>query len=451
MDRITVVDAPCGSGKTELALEFINANPQKRFVFVTPFLSEVERVKNSTTATFYDPQHYQRTDLLGGEAGSKSKLDDFNDLLSEGKNIATTHTTFTNATQDTINILQDNGYNLILDETVDVLLPLNDVINSAIYRINKESVRLMLDNGIITVDPDCRVCWTGGSQPIDGDEKHAFCEVQRHAENGNLLLIDGQFFLWEFSPDVFNAMESVVILTYQLEGSFLCPYMQLHGMEYHKMSVTGSYGTGFKLSPYSIDMGQRKKWKQLITLYQDDKINDIGNLSATWYKRCIKDHPRSTESSELRCALLRFFKTTKASANDVMWSTPKDSRNNIAPRGYKLIRELTDEEKSGRNQAQQDEYVDNNNLRCWVASNARATNHLSDRHVLAYLLNLNPNPEIAKFFGKRGVALSRDAFALAGLIQWVWRSAIRKGEPIVLWLPSPRMKRLFEEWLDGTR
>lgn len=400
---------------------------------------------------FYDPQHYQRTDLLGGVAGSKTKLEDFNDLLAGGRNIVTTHTTFTNATQETISILQDNSYHLILDEAVDVLLPLNDLIDSASYRVNKKNVKLMLDNNIIAVDEDCRVRWTGGPQPIDGEERHSFCEVQRHAENGNLLLIDGKFFLWEFSPEVFNAMESVIILTYQLEGSFLCPYMQLHGMSYDKSSVSGNYGVGFELLQYMVDMEQRKKWKQLITIYQDEKVMNVGSLSATWYKSYVRDHPKSTEAAELRRALRRYFLAMKAKPYDIMWSSPKDSRNSIAPGGYKLIRELSDEEKQGRTQAQQDEYIDRNGLRCWVASNARATNSYSSRHILAYMLNLNPNPEIAKYFGKRGTFISRDTFALAGLIQWVWRSAIRRGEAITLFLPSPRMLRLFTEWLDGKR
>ena len=63
----------------------------------------------------------------------------------------------------------------------------------------------MLDNGIISVDANRRVHWTGGVQPLDGKEQHPFCEVQRHAENGTLILIDEKLFAWEFSPEVFGA------------------------------------------------------------------------------------------------------------------------------------------------------------------------------------------------------------------------------------------------------
>jgi hypothetical protein len=54
---------------------------------------------------------------------------------------------------------------------------------------------------------------------------------------------------------------------------------------------------------------------------------------------------------------------------------------------------------------------------------------------------------LARWLGDSSQAF-KDAYALTELIQWVWRSRIRKGEPITLYLPSPRMRRLFEEWLN---
>ncbi len=448
---VTIIDAPCGAGKTEYAIAYMNAHPENSFIFITPYLKEIERIKQGTKVAFYDPKNYQRPDLLGGDFRLKSKLDDFNHLLAQGKDIATTHATFTAATQETINILEDNSYHLIIDEAVDVLTPLNDIVDSPKNRVNKKDVSLMLNNGIITVEENCRVRWTGGCLSVDDEEAHSYCEVQRYAENGTLLLIDGSFFLWEFPIELFEAVESVTILTYRIEGSFLHPYLQLHDIECKKMSVAGSYGKGFNLVPYNTDPAHLQRWKQLITLYDDGKDNGYGSLSATWYKNQVKDHPKSPEATALKNGLRRFFTDVGANPSDVMWSCPKESRKDIAPRGYKYTRELTDEEKKGRTNAQIEEYIDGNGLRCWVASNARATNSYSDRHVLAYMLNLNPNPEILKYFAKQGVNFSKDEFALAGLIQWVWRSAIRKGEPITLYLPSPRMKRLFTEWLEGKR
>lgn len=275
---VTIIDAPCGAGKTEYAIAYMNAHPENSFIFITPYLKEIERIKQGTKVAFYDPKNYQRPDLLGGDFRLKSKLDDFNHLLAQGKDIATTHATFTAATQETINILEDNSYHLIIDEAVDVLTPLNDIVDSPKNRVNKKDVSLMLNNGIITVEENCRVRWTGGCLSVDDEEAHSYCEVQRYAENGTLLLIDGSFFLWEFPIELFEAVESVTILTYRIEGSFLHPYLQLHDIECKKMSVAGSYGKGFNLVPYNTDPAHLQRWKQLI-ISELQKLSDNGTIT----------------------------------------------------------------------------------------------------------------------------------------------------------------------------
>ena len=40
-----------------------------------------------------------------------------------------------------------------------------------------------------------------------------------------------------------------------------------------------------------------------------------------------------------------------------------------------------------------------------------------------------------------------DKFALSELVQFVYRSAIRNGKPIDVYIPSKRMRDLFLEWL----
>ena len=39
---ITVMDAPCGAGKSTWAIKYINSNPQVNFIVITPFLKEVK-------------------------------------------------------------------------------------------------------------------------------------------------------------------------------------------------------------------------------------------------------------------------------------------------------------------------------------------------------------------------------------------------------------------------
>ena len=82
----------------------------------------------------------------------------------------------------------------------------------------------------------------------------------------------------------------------------------------------------------------------------------------------------------------------------------------------------------------------------WTANTTRGTNEFINCSHLIYLYDQYPNPVKARWLGDSSRAFN-DAYALTELIQWVWRSGIRKGEPITLYLPSPRMRRLFEEWL----
>ncbi len=48
--RVKVVDAICGAGKTTAAINYINhpSNSGERFMYVTPYLTEVQRIKEST-------------------------------------------------------------------------------------------------------------------------------------------------------------------------------------------------------------------------------------------------------------------------------------------------------------------------------------------------------------------------------------------------------------------
>jgi len=39
-------------------------------------------------------------------------------------------------------------------------------------------------------------------------------------------------------------------------------------------------------------------------------------------------------------------------------------------------------------------------------------------------------------------------FALSEMLQFIWRSAIRDNQPIHLYVPSERMRKLLMDWLN---
>ena len=87
----------------------------------------------------------------------------------------------------------------------------------------------------------------------------------------------------------------------------------------------------------------------------------------------------------------------------------------------------------------------------FIPCNARATNDYRDRTVLAYCANLFMNPFVRRYLAVDGVMPSNDDYALSIMIQWIWRSAIRDGKPVDVYIPSKRMRTLLQEWITRTQ
>ena len=52
--NVTIVDSIMGSGKTEWAIQYMIDNPEKRFIYITPFLDEIEkRIKEKLSKMIY--------------------------------------------------------------------------------------------------------------------------------------------------------------------------------------------------------------------------------------------------------------------------------------------------------------------------------------------------------------------------------------------------------------
>ena len=86
MTTIKVVDSIMGSGKTSAAINLMNNDTENNYIFITPYLTEVERIKTScTNRKFYEPKIYSKH----GE--TFYKIDSLHNLLINNKNITTSH------------------------------------------------------------------------------------------------------------------------------------------------------------------------------------------------------------------------------------------------------------------------------------------------------------------------------------------------------------------------
>ena len=117
---ITIVDDIMGSGKSTWAINYINDNPDRKFLCIVPLLSECERFKDGTDIDIVDPEKW----------GSKWKH--FRWLVENEKNIVTTHSLIQKMDLDMLELLGAHAEGLALCELAQALrLPRSTAFNLA--------------------------------------------------------------------------------------------------------------------------------------------------------------------------------------------------------------------------------------------------------------------------------------------------------------------------------
>lgn len=433
IEKITVIDAPCGAGKTSFAIQTMLKDLETSYIYCTPFLDEIERIRNACGRfRFHEPRNF-----------GTSKIEDFNRLLAEGKNIAVTHSTFLNATAETAELIRQGEYTMIIDEALDIIGDFNKVasVESAVEQsLKTKDVEVLLRDGLIETGENGIVNWVGGDYL--GTK---YSEVERLARLGRLYLVNNSI-LCMFPPEVFQALKKVYVMTYLFEGSFLKYYFDLFGISYEKVTTTETGGK-YELVGYTPegDHAFRQHCRDLISVRTDCRLTDgykRSNFSKNWYERTIR---KPEVQGRLKKDLAYFFRKEKASSKEILWTCPKAYTKQVQGKGYTCVRQLTKDELE---LPEKERKKKEKELACFVPLNARATNDYKDRWALAYCFNMYSPRMIWHFFNNCEHPVDDDLFAIACLIQWVFRSRIREGEPIVLYLPSPRMRELFNRWLN---
>ena len=82
---VRIVDELMGRGKTSSAINYINSSGvDDKFLFITPYLKEVERIKTSCPS-----KRFKEPCFVKGR-----KLEGIKDLINRGENIVSTHALF---------------------------------------------------------------------------------------------------------------------------------------------------------------------------------------------------------------------------------------------------------------------------------------------------------------------------------------------------------------------
>lgn len=388
-----------GTGKTTAMIRYMGElPPERRVIFCTPFLPQIERVQAECKGRQF----------IAPDDEFMSKTANIKALIQAGLNIATTHALFLRFDDEIRELIREQDYTLIVDEAMDVL---------AAYDISAYDAMVVTTDYCDTLDDGCLV-WK--VPDYDG----VFDEVRADIDSGVVYQHNNRTLIKMCKIESFEAFSEVFLMTYLFEDQPCKAYFDIHEWSYKQWYIAGSSHEEYQLTDTPVQY-EYPDLKSLINVVHKMKRStlktDGGALSVAWYQ----EHAPAgdTEFQKLKRHMDSFFKEYGEAGVELdMWTTFREYRKNLSMTRY----------GSG-----------------FIACNSKATNDYRQKCVLAYPINRYLNPNLINFVNKRGAKLTHNGFALTEMIQWVWRSAIRDGQPITLYLPSDRMFRLFVQWMKS--
>lgn len=409
---IKVCDAIMGSGKSSAAINYMNANPDRKFIYITPFLEEASRIRHACPGL-----HFKEPSSRLPEYGYK-KYEHICALIKSGENISSTHSLFMRLSGDMIDAIREYEYTLIIDEDLECLqkcdtLLADDLADQiALGRARRE-------NGFITFQnyENYHGAFRG---MMDRAEDHELIDICAGNDKGYVGL-----YYWVYPKQILEAFSEVFVLTYMFDAQAVKWYFDMEKLPYQYIH------TAFDGETYSFTDGEAyipgyvRSVRDKIHIVGTKRMNRVGDdrhgLSVSWFQR---QGDTGGGIRQLGKNLTNFFNEIASDipTRDRMWTTFECAKSIVRGKGY---------------------------MRSDTAFNIRATNELRNKRALAYCVNVFMNPFEKNYLVGKGVTVDEDAYALSSMVQWIWRSAIRDGGEIWLYIPSSRMRELLLGWMDS--
>jgi hypothetical protein len=404
---INVIDSMCGTGKSTKMFELIRQKSRddvdSKFLYITPFLSEInERV----------PRELPELDFWTPENKGKGKIGDLKHLISNGKNVASTHVLFSMLTPELVDILIDKQYTLIIDEAISCVGLLDKTLVHS-------DVRDLLKSNMVIPDPSKRnqLSWNELDYP-EHDGRYAF--VRNLCNLGVVYCYADTFLMFEYPPKLLRELEEVWVLTYLFNGSDMRCWLDLNEIQYN---IVDNNSLGL-LSESEVKKIARENLTILTNRNLDAKQQRVGTLSKSWFNNAKKSDISSYKAMLRSCVV-----SQKARAGEIFWTTYKDYQTKLQGTGYtKGISE---------------------DMPAFLPMNIRATNDYRNYTLCMYAVNIFKNPVEVNYLSSNGITVDEDTYALSEMIQFIWRGCIRQGKPMKVLILSKRMQTLLEGWLNG--
>lgn len=397
---IHIVDAIMGAGKSQSAISYMNEHPNDRFIYITPYIDEADRIQAGCPDL-----HFIAPNQIS-DAYKHSKVEHTKQLMSQGRNVTTTHAAFRLYTEDMIEDIRKWGYTLIIDEAVNVLSEME---------ISKGDIDLLLMAGILKKLPDDSI--VPGDTEYTGTRMADLCQITKYSD---IIQVDDKFYFWELHSRVLSAFREVFVLTYLFDGQDMSYYLRKREIPFERLGVERTGDTYHFSASTSYMPSYTQNLSSLIHICDNVKLNRVGEdryaLSSSWY-----EHASQKDFDTLRNNLTNYFRNIqKAKSKDVLWTTFKPYERKLTGLGY----------RTG-----------------FISCTLRATNEFRDKQVLAYCVNGFANPFKKRYLSAMDHQYNDDTYALSNMVQWIWRSQIRDGKEIWVYVPSSRMRELLTNWI----
>lgn len=391
---------------TSASIDYMNTHRGDKFIYITPYLDEATRIKTGCPKLhFVEPSDKLR------EFNFKKSLHT-QALIDEGRNIATTHQAFKGYTPETLKRIKEQGYVLIIDENVDILES---------FEYSEYDLRMAVDAGLIKSENGI---YSLTDKPYKGK---ALSELFRLLKSRELVQVKGAnketFFYWALPPSLITSFKETFILTYLFQGQSIRYFLDIYNIKYDFIGIEKRGDNSFrfgKLPGYTPDYISDIKNK--LHIYDERRMNEIGSdfyaLSMNWYAK------KKDETETLKKNISNFFNNINRDipADKRLWGVYKSEYNAMRGKGYS---------------------------KSFLTFNAKATNDYRSRNCLVYITNLFMNVSEKQFYQLHGIEVDEDAYALSIMVQWIWRSAIRDGQDVYLYIPSSRMRNLLINWMNS--
>lgn len=403
---IKVIDNMCGSGKStkifQIMQEEFNKDPEVRWLYITPFLTEIEdRV----------PATLPQMKFKSPENKGNGKLSNLKDLVLKGCNIASTHVLFGMLTPDVVDLLISMKYRLVIDEAINCVGLLG-------HELRPSDTKALLTSGMVMVDSANRgrLIWNEEVYP-DHDGKYAVIRSMCHM--GTLYCYADTFLMFEYPPKLLCGLDHVWVLTYLFNGSDMRCWLDLNNIPY---TIMNNQELGLRS-----EADIKEQVRQNLTIITNRSLTGCRQrdttLSKSWYQNANSDDIKKYKAMLRSCVV-----TNKAKAGNVFWTVYKDFKGVMSGAGYtKGISE---------------------DMPAFLPMNTRSTNNYKEYELCMYAVNLFKNPVEVNYLISNGISVDEDTFALSEMIQFVWRGAIREGKPMKVLVLSTRMRNLLIKWLE---